>query len=1453
MYPVNAQILGEEEVLGAWKREGDVLFKWRGKDRCVKIFCRGDGRVAGFWKRYGGRYETVEVRGLPRYLKGEVKEVRRMLEGGYVRFLRDCVEVRARGVGGMMKGEGEEEVDFDKLLGEIEDVEERKVVQRAVKTLLKNDPEGKELSVEGKQIGAAGVQVLAQALEKNSQLQRLSLSGNQIGDAGAQVLAQALEKSLQLQQLNLRWNQIGDVGVQAQARMLEKNPQFQQLDLRGNQIGDAGAQVLAQALEKNPQLQQLDLSWNRIGNVGVQALAQALEKNPQLQQLYLSGNQVGDAGAQALAQALGTNSQLQQLNLSENQIGTAGVQALVQVLKTNLQLQQLNLSENQIGDASVQVLERKTKSVPILNAPSISKFGQLSSDRFFAVDKKLFNQIEEKLFSAKSAEEKTRVVVLRGDPGVGKAELATEFSILNFANYSVVWGFDAQSEEALNNSYRELADRFGLTNKSENISTASIRNQINVHLEKKTPWLLVFTNVDERESFFLNREQWFPKCGGCVLIVSKENSWQRIPENNVIEVPKLYRDESIELLKRFMPLALQEQYAQLDTLAEKLECVPLALMQAGNFIRERSVSQKDYRINTYLEAFNKKRAATRGLANHLAIVITTWQVTMDYMQKNHPIAYEALHLFAYLNSEDIPLEWVASWLKINGKIEDVEKTVHQIIVPLTAYRMIGYVEERKILRIQPLLQQVVRNNQTGALRREIIGQALDLVLEKFVSYENLPHAVKIVNFVNGERKKQQYLEKTAALLSKMAEYIQRQGDTLLAKKYYEQLLDIYRIIYDKSAIQVADVLKKLGDLLLTLKENENANECFDQYLNIYQAYYGQYSLEMAIALQNIGKKREAIETYTHILQACYRKEAQYSEQEILERLVNILPIQQEAKLGSLSLDLSGYGNLGNEVMIAVVKHFSNLTSLNLSGWCNLTDDMVQKIIQTCQNLEKLDLSHCNQLTNNAFSEQGNYSGLIDLNLQGCTNLTDKSLGVIIQNCSKLQELNLSECTKLTGETVRLISTLQELKILKLNQCDNLETQDVKTVIHSCQSQLQSVELRACEKLQELSFKTEQNLEELDLSENYNLRKVTFKNCLNLQRLNLQRCVNLQLLNLDQCPNLLDLNLNKCEELNGLVFEKLVETCEKLENLDLSKCCNLTGKTFNAITNGLSCLKSLNVSGCYNLTSQAFQNRTIQWGNTFRSLNVSGCYNLTDGAFGEIIKNCKQLESLNLSKCKRLRTPSLDNCASLRELNLNCCKRLEAKVFESVAEKYKNLRILSLKECPNLTDKALQSIIACNNLESLTISNCKKLRGPELTNCEHFKELHLDGCKKLKTSFFREIAEKCQNLQYLNLRNCDELTDELVKAIFKGYKKLKRLDVSWCDSLTTDSFQTIANRGSILQFLALNGHNNLMEKDVITIVTQCLHLKELNLGKCKNLSHKIIKKLRKKYPTIEFKE
>ena len=142
-------------------------------------------------------------------------------------------------------------------------------------------------------------------------------------------LLQVFDNHNSLIELNLRANQIGDAGAQALATALEQNTSLTELNLFDNQIGAAGAQALAKALQTNSSLRVLDLSRNQIGNEGAQALVTALQTKSSLSTLALFDNQIGPEGAQALASALQTNSSLIKLSLGYNHIGDAGALAAI--------------------------------------------------------------------------------------------------------------------------------------------------------------------------------------------------------------------------------------------------------------------------------------------------------------------------------------------------------------------------------------------------------------------------------------------------------------------------------------------------------------------------------------------------------------------------------------------------------------------------------------------------------------------------------------------------------------------------------------------------------------------------------------------------------------------------------------------------------------------------------------------------------------------------------------------------------------------------------------------------------------------------------------------------------------------------------------------------------------------------------------------------------------------
>ena len=161
---------------------------------------------------------------------------------------------------------------------------------------------------------------LAEALEKNSNVQILRLNGSWVGDEGAKALAKALKQNHSLQTLDLSNTNVGVAGVQALAEALKTNQGLQNLNLSYlNKDISTAAPALADALKTNETLQKLDLTRNYINEKAAKAFADALQVNKNLQALILSHNKINDAGANALAEALRENTNLCCLPLDNNE------------------------------------------------------------------------------------------------------------------------------------------------------------------------------------------------------------------------------------------------------------------------------------------------------------------------------------------------------------------------------------------------------------------------------------------------------------------------------------------------------------------------------------------------------------------------------------------------------------------------------------------------------------------------------------------------------------------------------------------------------------------------------------------------------------------------------------------------------------------------------------------------------------------------------------------------------------------------------------------------------------------------------------------------------------------------------------------------------------------------------------------------------------------------------
>ncbi len=306
--------------------------------------------------------------------------------------------------------------------------------------------------------------------------------------------------------------------------------------------------------------------------------------------------------------------------------------------------------------------------------------------------------------------------------------------------------------------------------------------------------------------------------------------------------------------------------------------------------------------------------------------------------------------------------------------------------------------------------------------------------------------------------------------------------------------------------------------------------------------------------------------------------------------------------------------------------------------------------------------------------------------------------------------------------------------------------------------------------------------------------------------------------------------------------EILEGLEKIEGINISLLKNVlhldlsnSGKDnaeLQDIINQCKNLETLDLSGCKNLTTLDFPNHE-----NLQKLNLSECRDLTDLALPHRL-NPKEL---NLYNCIGLRTLKLFNQGIFQTLNLggstlmflfgknDILKELEGKVSH-----------LDLSNS-DMNNAELQDIInRCKNLETLDLSGCKNLKTLDLRNQPNLKKLNLSGCWNL-TEFSPPSDSKIKELNLYSCRSLNTLK-------FCNLGNLEVLNLSNCSSLEILDLQNLKYLQKfdpyncrLLKILELPDHVNFKILDLngcvsleMLYLTDQENLQELYLNECKKL-------------------
>ncbi|KAF2322454.1 hypothetical protein GH714_017128 [Hevea brasiliensis] len=184
----------------------------------------------------------------------------------------------------------------------------------------------------------------------------------------------------------------------------------------------------------------------------------------------------------------------------------------------------------------------------------------------------------------------------------------------------------------------------------------------------------------------------------------------------------------------------------------------------------------------------------------------------------------------------------------------------------------------------------------------------------------------------------------------------------------------------------------------------------------------------------------------------------------------------------------------------------------------------------------------------------------------------------------------------------------------------------------------------------------------------------------------------------------------------------------------------------------------------------------------------------------------------------------------------------------IANGFKCLRLLNLRNCNGITDSGMRSIgCSLSSLQSLDVSCCRKLTDKGLSSvaegCRDLFSLHLAGCRFVTDGLLRALSKNCPDLQELGLQGCTNITDHGLTDLVSGCQRIQYLDINKCSKVGDTGISDLSKAcSSCLKTLKLLDCSKVGDESISSLAKFCNNLETLIIGGCRDISDKSIKSL-----------
>ncbi|THH03426.1 hypothetical protein EW146_g10447, partial [Bondarzewia mesenterica] len=357
--------------------------------------------------------------------------------------------------------------------------------------------------------------------------------------------------------------------------------------------------------------------------------------------------------------------------------------------------------------------------------------------------------------------------------------------------------------------------------------------------------------------------------------------------------------------------------------------------------------------------------------------------------------------------------------------------------------------------------------------------------------------------------------------------------------------------------------------------------------------------------------------------------------------------------------------------------------------------------------------------------------------------------------------------------------------------------------------------------------------------------------------------------LAQCTRLERITLVNCTALSDHAIARTVPSFKNLVAIDLSSVSAVTENTVLALAKNCRKLQGINLFGCQRVTSFGIlalaENCPL-----LRRVKLSGVDQVTDDPVSALATQCPLLLEIDLNGCKRVTDLAVRDIwmhsNHMREMRLSQCVKLTDAAFPAPPVPFKlppsserplnpfpqssalnlpqelpplrlnrlfeHLRMLDLTNCSQITDDAIDGIVACApKIRNLVLAKCTNLTDRAVESIcrlgKHLHYLHLGHASEITDRSVTQLARSCARLRYIDLANCNQLTDMSVFEL-SNLQKLRRIGLVRVNNLTDQAIFALGDRHATLERVHLSYCDQISVMSIHFLLQRLHHLNHLSL-------------------------